>query len=95
MHSVLVNGMNITLGTSQLSSAFYYERLPSKDQNLKVIYLEQGFFLQAASSSQVGIAGMPLKEEAFDFQVKLDSTFNSQQCKCKASSKDIFCSKGL
>lgn len=32
------------------------------------------------SSQQLpgGPAGMPLKEEAFDFQVKLDSTFNSQ-----------------
>lgn len=88
--------MSITPGTSQLSSAFYCERLPSKDQNLKVIYLEQDFFfLQATSGSQVGVAGMPLEGEAFDFQVKLDSTFNSQQSKCKASSKDIFCSKGL
>lgn len=88
--------MNTTLGTSQLSSAFYYGRLASKDQNLKVIYLQQDFFfLRAASGSRVGVAGMPLEEEAFDFQVKLDSTFNSQQCKCEASSKDIFCSKGL
>lgn len=92
---MLLNGMSITLGTSQLSSAFYYERLPSQDQNQKVIYLEQEFFLQAASSSQVGVVGMPLEGEAFDFRVKLDSTSNSQQCKCKASSKDIFCSKGL
>lgn len=43
----------------------------------------------------MGVAEMPLEEEAFDFQVKLDPTFNSKQCKCKASSKDIFCSEGL
>lgn len=95
MPSLLLNGLSITQGASHLSSAFYYERLAAKEQNLKVIYLEQDFFSPSSSSSQVGVAGMPLEEEAFDFQVKLDSTLNSQQCKCKASSKDIFCSKGL